>query len=102
MLYVKDRQKIRYPYIRSRDIVSTFDCMVISVWLCEIFGIVCRLGKNSFPLNICLMNHCVSLCRHYSKDPGDIVNNYVHLTNVAIQKTADNYNAEVRSFISVM
>eukprot|EP01138_Halocafeteria_seosinensis_P007901 gb/GECG01008072.1/.p1 GENE.gb/GECG01008072.1/~~gb/GECG01008072.1/.p1 ORF type:complete len:304 (+),score=19.34 gb/GECG01008072.1/:1-912(+) len=31
---------------------------------------------------------------HYSKDPHDIMNNYVHLTNVAIQKTADNYNAE--------
>ncbi|KAJ1459998.1 tubulin-tyrosine ligase family-domain-containing protein [Pelagophyceae sp. CCMP2097] len=31
----------------------------------------------------------------YSSDPADIANNFVHLTNVAIQKTAENY--DVRS-----
>ena len=29
----------------------------------------------------------------YSSDPADIANNFVHLTNVAIQKTAENYDA---------
>ena len=29
----------------------------------------------------------------YSSDPADIANNFVHLTNVAVQKTADNYDA---------
>jgi tubulin polyglutamylase TTLL9 len=28
----------------------------------------------------------------YSSDPNDIYNGFVHLTNVAIQKTADNYD----------
>jgi tubulin polyglutamylase TTLL9 len=30
----------------------------------------------------------------YSCDPADIVNTFVHLTNVAIQKTSDEYNAD--------
>jgi tubulin polyglutamylase TTLL9 len=29
----------------------------------------------------------------YSSDPRDIANNFMHLTNVAIQKTSDNYDA---------
>jgi hypothetical protein len=29
----------------------------------------------------------------YSSDPKDIANNFMHLTNVAIQKTAENYDA---------
>jgi tubulin polyglutamylase TTLL9 len=29
----------------------------------------------------------------YSSDPRDISNNFLHLTNVAIQKTAENYDA---------
>ena len=32
----------------------------------------------------------------YSNAPTDVLNNFVHLTNVAIQKTADNYNPDVR------
>ena len=29
----------------------------------------------------------------YSSDPRDIANNFMHLTNVAVQKTAENYDA---------
>lgn len=37
---------------------------------------------------------CRFSASRYSNDPADVVNNFVHLTNVAIQKTADNYNAD--------
>lgn len=31
----------------------------------------------------------------YSNNPSDIANSFIHLTNVAIQKTSENYNKEV-------
>jgi tubulin polyglutamylase TTLL9 len=50
------------------------------------------LGQRPSPL---------SRRRHYSNSATDIMNNFVHLTNVAIQKTADNYNPEVRTCLRV-
>jgi tubulin polyglutamylase TTLL9 len=37
---------------------------------------------------------CRFSASRYSTEKADLVNNFVHLTNVAIQKTADNYNAD--------
>ena len=31
----------------------------------------------------------------YNNNPGDIANSFIHLTNVAIQKTCENYNKKV-------
>lgn len=32
----------------------------------------------------------------YSNNPSDIANSFIHLTNVAIQKTSEHYNKKVR------
>ena len=65
------------------------------------------IGQKKFDLRIyCLVTsfspltawlHRTGFSRYshtrYSSDPSDIANSFVHLTNVAIQKTAENYDA---------
>lgn len=36
----------------------------------------------------------------YSNNPSDIANSFIHLTNVAIQKTSEHYNKKVRPLLS--